>query len=394
MARKGNARTTVLDLAESGRDFGYVMERDARGRLFLRRWSGSPRRFDTNLGVSDVDYALTTLHAMHPELRVVRGTREYRRLWSDASAKRAKRNPGTSLQGATLFVNPSKWIQEVNEEMTEDDTHGAFTRQAERAGMSVHDFARKVMSAPEGKYTKKTRKRASLALTFEKMAKRKKRSNPDARGGDDDIYAIAQTMHDEWKAGKRSRPGKGMKGSLAGWWIFPVTRADQRRWPRLKGQGAVMLSDHTPWLGAFSESDRSWPVKNPPPAAHRTSAARQQALFVETGSEYHRGARDAHLGVKKANGRKRRNGAAETYMITLSRDVSERRRAAGDLPGEKYFHGLLRSVFRDPVLARTAALTRITDKGDRVVANFLVTVSSRPIPGAMGRGVKVAVHAV
>ena len=66
------------------------------------------------------------------------------------------------------------WIQSVDKEMKRKGTVGAFTKEAKEAGMSVHDFATKVMKNPED-FSKKTRERANLALTFEKIAKDKKK---------------------------------------------------------------------------------------------------------------------------------------------------------------------------------------------------------------------------
>ena len=73
-----------------------------------------------------------------------------------------------------------KWIQKVDEEMKRKGTVGAFTRQAERAGMSVHDFATRVMNNKED-YSEKTRERANFALTMEKIAKDRKKKM--AHGG-------------------------------------------------------------------------------------------------------------------------------------------------------------------------------------------------------------------
>ena len=66
------------------------------------------------------------------------------------------------------------WIQSVDKEMKRKGTVGAFTKEAQKAGMSVHDFATKVMKNPED-FSKKTRERANLALTFERIAKDKKK---------------------------------------------------------------------------------------------------------------------------------------------------------------------------------------------------------------------------
>jgi hypothetical protein len=40
---------------------------------------------------------------------------------------------------------------------------GVFTAKAKRAGMGVQAFAKKVLAAPEGKYSPATRKQASFA---------------------------------------------------------------------------------------------------------------------------------------------------------------------------------------------------------------------------------------
>ena len=66
------------------------------------------------------------------------------------------------------------WIQGVTAEMKKKGTVGAFTKQAKKQGMSVHEFATKVMGNPED-FSKRTRERANLALTFERMAKDKKK---------------------------------------------------------------------------------------------------------------------------------------------------------------------------------------------------------------------------
>ena len=49
---------------------------------------------------------------------------------------------------------------------------GAFTAQAIRAKMTVHDYAREVLAHP-GEHTDTTLRRARLALRFEKMGKAK-----------------------------------------------------------------------------------------------------------------------------------------------------------------------------------------------------------------------------
>ena len=65
------------------------------------------------------------------------------------------------------------WIQSVDKEMKKKGTVGAFTKEAKEAGMTVHDFAKKVVDNPE-EFSEKTRKRAQFALNMEKIAKKRK----------------------------------------------------------------------------------------------------------------------------------------------------------------------------------------------------------------------------
>jgi hypothetical protein len=70
------------------------------------------------------------------------------------------------------------WIQSVDKEMEKKGTKGAFTKQAKKEGMSVHDFAMKVKNNPSD-YSETTRKRGQFALNMEKIAKK----NKMAKGG-------------------------------------------------------------------------------------------------------------------------------------------------------------------------------------------------------------------
>jgi len=65
------------------------------------------------------------------------------------------------------------WIQSVDKEMKKKGTVGAFTKEAKEAGMTVHDFAKKVVDNPE-EFSEKTRRRAQFALNMEKIAKKRK----------------------------------------------------------------------------------------------------------------------------------------------------------------------------------------------------------------------------
>ena len=54
------------------------------------------------------------------------------------------------------------WLQKASREMEENDTKGSFTRQAERADMSVQQFARYVLQH-KGQFTTRTVRRAVFA---------------------------------------------------------------------------------------------------------------------------------------------------------------------------------------------------------------------------------------
>jgi hypothetical protein len=60
-----------------------------------------------------------------------------------------------------------KWIQEAIKRP------GAFTKKAEKRGMSTKEFAAQVSSNPE-RYDKRTVKQANLAKTLGKLRKKKK----------------------------------------------------------------------------------------------------------------------------------------------------------------------------------------------------------------------------
>jgi hypothetical protein len=61
--------------------------------------------------------------------------------------------------------------------MERKGTVGAFTKQATRAGMSVQDFAQRVLNEPE-RFTKRTRKRAQFAVNMQKIADKRRLHNP------------------------------------------------------------------------------------------------------------------------------------------------------------------------------------------------------------------------
>jgi len=77
------------------------------------------------------------------------------------------------------------WIQSVDKEMEKKGTKGAFTKQAKRAGMSVHDFAMEVKNNPSD-YSETTRRRGQFALNMEKIAKKKKMAMGGETQGYDD----------------------------------------------------------------------------------------------------------------------------------------------------------------------------------------------------------------
>lgn len=65
------------------------------------------------------------------------------------------------------MAEDKKWIQGAIKHP------GAFTKQAEEAGMSVSEFAAKVLANPD-EYDEKTVRRANLAKTLKKLRKHKK----------------------------------------------------------------------------------------------------------------------------------------------------------------------------------------------------------------------------
>tara|TARA_R110000824_G_scaffold28034_1_gene94562 strand:+ start:176 stop:406 length:231 start_codon:yes stop_codon:yes gene_type:complete len=76
------------------------------------------------------------------------------------------------------MVKKKNWIQKVDKKMEKNKTVGAFTRQARRANMGVQAYARKVIREWKGKKgltaaQKKLLKRAVLARTYGRMAKKK-----------------------------------------------------------------------------------------------------------------------------------------------------------------------------------------------------------------------------
>ena len=57
------------------------------------------------------------------------------------------------------------WIAEVDKEMKEKGTVGAFTKQAKEAGMSVHTFAKKVIDNPKD-FTEKNQEKSPTRINF------------------------------------------------------------------------------------------------------------------------------------------------------------------------------------------------------------------------------------
>ena len=80
------------------------------------------------------------------------------------------------------MAKKEKWIQGAHLD------EGAFTAKAKKAGMSVQEFAAKVM-ANKGDYDEKTVKQANLAKTFKKMAKAEDGVVVTAKGSLDEAYS-------------------------------------------------------------------------------------------------------------------------------------------------------------------------------------------------------------
>lgn len=62
-----------------------------------------------------------------------------------------------------------KWAQKADKKMEEKGTKGSFTKMADRAGYdSPLEYARHVMSAPEGEFSPEKRKKANFAKNVNK----------------------------------------------------------------------------------------------------------------------------------------------------------------------------------------------------------------------------------
>jgi len=112
-------------------------------------------------------------------------------------------------------MGKNNWIQGVTEEMDRKGTTGAFTKQAKRHDMSVHDFAKKVKNNPDD-YSKRTKERANLALTFEKIAKDRKGKYMQGgktymHGGKTQGYADKQDESLGMRTGKQSSKTQDMR---------------------------------------------------------------------------------------------------------------------------------------------------------------------------------------
>jgi len=72
------------------------------------------------------------------------------------------------------------WIQKVDSDIKRRGTEGVFTAKAKKHGMSVHEYARKVVKELKGKEgmsksEETLLKQAVLALNFEKIARKNKK---------------------------------------------------------------------------------------------------------------------------------------------------------------------------------------------------------------------------
>ena len=101
------------------------------------------------------------------------------------------------------------WIQAVDKEMDKKGTKGAFTKQAKRAGMSVHDFAMEVKNNPSD-YSETTRRRGQFALNMEKISDdRKKKKMAD--GGTTQGYNDKLDEDLGSRLGRESRYSQSLK---------------------------------------------------------------------------------------------------------------------------------------------------------------------------------------
>jgi len=67
---------------------------------------------------------------------------------------------------------PEKWMQKAAQRMEQKGTKGVFTKKAKTRGLTVQNFARKVMKNPN-RYDDTTVKQANFAIQAAKASKKK-----------------------------------------------------------------------------------------------------------------------------------------------------------------------------------------------------------------------------
>lgn len=190
------------------------------------------------------------------------------------------------------------WIQGVDKEMKREGTVGAFTKQAKRAGMSVHDFAMKVTKHPQD-FSEKTRRRANLALTFEKMADKKKMAHGGKvhkQGYDsqlDESLATRLAPEKKYKQSMKDRRDESKAGNKRlGRRAYSSVRAMDKGDRMMKHGGKVHKQ------GYADEQDESLGMRT---GAERTKSQSMMARREDSYGKW--GKRDEeHRGIKLAKG--------------------------------------------------------------------------------------------
>ena len=150
------------------------------------------------------------------------------------AGQRWRRNPGHD------------WIGEVDQEIEDDGTEGAFTRQARRAGYkNTMEFARKVMkgwrSGKKTVFNKKTKKQQGITKQTMSRANfainaQKRRRNPDNMPT---LYIIVDDDTKEWAGGQIFR-----SATKAVEYAEEMTRRTRECGPPTKRYSAEIGNDH------------------------------------------------------------------------------------------------------------------------------------------------------
>ena len=199
------------------------------------------------------------------------------------------------------------WIQGVTKEMDRKGTTGAFTKQAKGHDMSVHDFAMKVKNNPKD-YSKRTKERANLALTFEKIAKNKKRNYMKGgktymQGGKTQGYSDRQNESLGMRTGRESSKTQDMRArredSYGKWGM----RGDENRKTSMahggKTQGYNDQLDESLGMRTGTEKTQSYKDRRDESKGANRNLGRRAYSSVENMDNFAKGGTLSEKAVKK-----------------------------------------------------------------------------------------------